>query len=170
MHYIAWVYNIPMDFGRRGGGATILFSICTTSLIIFFLEENIMVCDALAITQSSSIGELIAGCSGVFYFDSKQWNSRCSLNIVFFPGILDNLPPLPRQHSAANGRTKNYQPLGVTVHSQYVESFEGLLQRCRLQWIVKKHNFSWTPCTLFTWHEWCICENDLERFYVAGGS
>ena len=26
---------------------------------------------------------------------------------------------------------KNYQPIGVTVHSYCVESFEGLLQRCR---------------------------------------
>ena len=26
---------------------------------------------------------------------------------------------------------KNYQPIGVTVHSHCVENFEGLLQRCR---------------------------------------
>ena len=26
---------------------------------------------------------------------------------------------------------KNYQPIGVTVHSHCVESFEGLLLRCR---------------------------------------
>ena len=50
----------------------------------------------------------------------------CSLNIVFFPRILENLPPLPRQHSAAIGCTKNYQPIGVTVHSHCVENFEGL--------------------------------------------
>ena len=55
----------------------------------------------------------------------------CSLNIVFFPKIIEILPPLPRQHSAAIGCTKNYQPIGVTVHSHCVESFEGLLQRCR---------------------------------------
>ena len=59
----------------------------------------------------------------------------CSLNIVFFfPRILESLPTLPRKHSAANGCTKNYQPIGVTVHSHFVESFEvfeGLLQRCR---------------------------------------
>ena len=54
-----------------------------------------------------------------------------SLNIVFFPRILESLPPLPRQHSAAIGCTKNYQPIGVTVHSHSVKSFEGLLQRCR---------------------------------------
>ena len=50
----------------------------------------------------------------------------CSLNIVFFPRILENLPPLPRQYSAAIGCTKNYQPIGVTVHSHCVENFEGL--------------------------------------------
>ena len=48
---------------------------------------------------------------------------------MFFPRILESL--LSRQHSAAIGCTKNYQPIGVTVHSHCVESFEGLLQRCR---------------------------------------
>ena len=52
-------------------------------------------------------------------------DTGCSLNIVFFPRILESLPPLPRQHSAAIGCTKNYQPIGVTVN------FEALLQRCR---------------------------------------
>ena len=37
--------------------------------------------------------------------------------LCFFPGILENLPPLPRQHSASIGCTKNYQPIGVIVHS-----------------------------------------------------
>ena len=32
-----------------------------------------------------------------------------------------NLPPLPRQHSAAIGCTNNYHPIGVTVHSQCVD-------------------------------------------------
>ena len=50
---------------------------------------------------------------------------------VFFPRILESLPPLPRQHSAAIGCTKNYQPIGMTVDLHSVESFEGLLQRCR---------------------------------------
>ena len=58
-------------------------------------------------------------------------HTGCSLNIAFFPRILESLPPLPRQHSAAIGCTKNCQPIGVTVHSHCVESFEGLLQRCR---------------------------------------
>ena len=48
----------------------------------------------------------------------------CSLNIVFFPRIFESLPPLPRQHhSAVIGCTKNYQPIGVTIHSHCVESF-----------------------------------------------
>ena len=51
--------------------------------------------------------------------------------MCFFPRILESLPPLPRQHSAAIGCTKNYQPIGVSVHSHCVESFEGLLQQCR---------------------------------------
>ena len=48
----------------------------------------------------------------------------CSLNIVFFPRILESLPPLPRQHSAAIGCTKNVQPIGGTVHSHCVENCE----------------------------------------------
>ena len=32
---------------------------------------------------------------------------------------------------AVIGCTKNHQPIEVTVHSHCVESFEGLLQRCR---------------------------------------
>ena len=51
--------------------------------------------------------------------------------MCFFPRILESLPPLPRQHSADIGCTKNYQPIGVTIHSHCVESFEGLLQLCR---------------------------------------
>merc|ERR1711946_60443 len=49
----------------------------------------------------------------------------------FFSRILESLPPLPRQHSSSIGCKKNYQPIGLTVHSHCVESFEGLLQRCR---------------------------------------
>ena len=45
-----------------------------------------------------------------------------------FLSILESLSPLPRQHSAAIGCTKNYQPIGVTVHSHCVESIENLLQ------------------------------------------
>ena len=47
----------------------------------------------------------------------------------FFPRIRESLLPLPRQHSAAIVCTKNYQSIGVTVHSHFVENFEGLLQR-----------------------------------------
>ena len=51
--------------------------------------------------------------------------------LCFFARNLESLPPRPRQHSAAIGCTKNYQPIRVTVHSHCTESFEGLLQRCR---------------------------------------
>ena len=61
----------------------------------------------------------------------RNFHTGCSLNIVFCPSILEILPPLPRQLSAAIGCTKNYQPIGVTVHSHCLKSFEGLLQRCR---------------------------------------
>ena len=43
----------------------------------------------------------------------RKRDTGCSLKIVFFPRILESLPPLPRQHSAAIGCTKNYQPIGV---------------------------------------------------------
>ena len=62
---------------------------------------------------------------------SPQSYTGCSLNIVLFPEILEILPPPPRQHSAAIGCTKNYQPIELTIHSHCVEIFEGLLQRCR---------------------------------------
>ena len=51
----------------------------------------------------------------------------CLLDIAFFPRILQSLPPLP----IYIGCTKNYQPIGLTVHSHCIESFEGLLQQCR---------------------------------------
>ena len=63
-----------------------------------------------------------------------------------FPRILESLPPLPRQHKAAIGCTKNYQPEGVTVNSHCVEralkvSYSdvgegGVAVNC------EKHNFS----------------------------
>ena len=59
------------------------------------------------------------------------------------------MPTLPRQHLAANCCTKNHLPIGVTVHSQCVETFEGLLRRCMrgrgCSELCKKQNFSWTP-------------------------
>ena len=70
---------------------------------------------------------------------------------VFLPRILESLPPLPRQHSVAIGCSKNYQPKGVTMYTRiavralkvsYSDACEGGV----LQWNVKKHNFSWTPC------------------------
>ena len=38
--------------------------------------------------------------------------------------ILESLPPLPRQHSAAIGCTKNNQPIGVTIHARCVETLK----------------------------------------------
>ena len=52
--------------------------------------------------------------------------------IVFYPKNSRKFATaFPRQHSAALVCIKNYQPIGVTVHSHCVESFEDLLQRCR---------------------------------------
>ena len=57
-------------------------------------------------------------------------NTGCSVEIVLFPRIFIILPPLPRQHWATIGCTNIGQhPIGVTVHSHCVESFEKLLQR-----------------------------------------
>ena len=50
----------------------------------------------------------------------NTWNFRYRMFIkycVFFPRILESLPPLPCcQYSAVIGCTKNYQPIGVAVH------------------------------------------------------
>ena len=74
------------------------------------------------------------------------FSTGSSLNIVFFPRILKSLPPLPVQHSAAIGCTKNYQPIGVysrialkALKVSYSDAGEGGVA-------VKKHNNSWTPC------------------------
>ena len=45
--------------------------------------------------------------------------------MCFFPRIIESLLPLPRQHSAAIGCTKNHQPIGVTVHLPCFESDVG---------------------------------------------
>ena len=68
----------------------------------------------------------------VSWFDFSYFSYRVFIKYcVFFPRILEILPPLPRQlllSSAAIGCTKNYQPIGVTVYTHCVEGFEGLLQ------------------------------------------
>ena len=65
---------------------------------------------------------------------------------VFFSRILESLPTLPRQHSTSIGCKKNYQPIGLTVHSHCVQSFENLLQRYVGEGGIavncEKHNFS----------------------------
>ena len=57
------------------------------------------------------------------------------IKYCYFLRILESLRPFPRQHSAAIGCTKNYQPIGVTVLSHCVDSFEGLLQRCPAMYV-----------------------------------
>ena len=66
---------------------------------------------------------------------------------VFFSRILESLPPLPRQHSAAIGCTNHYQPIGVTVNSHCVESLK--LSYSNLgegDAVNGETKFSWTPC------------------------
>ena len=82
----------------------------------------------------------------------------------FFPRTFQSLPPLPRQHSAVIGCSKNYQP----IRSHCVESYEGLLQRwseggvavnCeKTQFFLNTLYFPWEPprcfyieskCTIF---------------------
>ena len=68
------------------------------------------------------------------------------LIIVFFPRILESLPPFPRQHSAAIGCTKSYQPIGVTVlHSHSVESFEDVGEGRGCSDLLKNTNFPEHP-------------------------
>ena len=45
--------------------------------------------------------------------------------VGLFPRILESLPPLPRQHSASIGCTKNYQPIGGALKVSYSDVGEG---------------------------------------------
>ena len=58
----------------------------------------------------------------------------------FFRRILKSLPPLPRQHWAAIGRSKNCQSKGLTVHSNRVEKMKTSLAAIfrRGIWMKKK--------------------------------
>ena len=59
------------------------------------------------------------------YICNRIIHTGSSLNIVFFfPRILESLSTPPRQHSAAIGCTKNYQPIGVAVHSHCVRALK----------------------------------------------
>ena len=74
-------------------------------------------------------------------------DTGCSLNIVFFPKNCRKFATPPSSALCCYWLYKNCQPIGVTVHSHCVESFEGLLQRCRRgrgcsELWKKKHNFS----------------------------
>ena len=91
------------------------------------------------VTELRWLGERtqLLGRAGVVY-ETKPDNDKSNFEAenrrplpYLLPRILESLPPFPRQHSSAIGCTKNYQPIGVTVHSLCVESIEGLLQRCR---------------------------------------
>ena len=46
----------------------------------------------------------------------------CLLNMCVF--FLESLQPVPREHWAAIGCTKNYQPIGVTVHSHVLRALK----------------------------------------------
>ena len=70
------------------------------------------------------------------------------LNIVFFfQSILESFQPLPHQDSAAIGCTKNYQPIGVTVHSLSEVGEGGVAVNCE-----KTHFFLntlyWRRCNI----------------------
>ena len=94
-------------------------SVCTWSRNSFTLY---LVLELISMSLNPSISKLKI--FGLLYRTRKK-NTGCSLKTVSFPRILESLPPLPRQHSAAIGCMKNYQPIGVTVHSYCVESFVG---------------------------------------------
>ena len=57
------------------------------------------------------IDEELQGVHYILWFFFQEYSKVC------------HLPPR-QQHSAAIGYTKNYQPIGVTVHSHCVEGFE----------------------------------------------
>ena len=84
----------------------------------------------IILTRAHIISALIISKNMIFW-NSKIITYRVFIKYCVFLRVLESLPALPRQHSAAIGCTKNYQPIGVTVHSHCVESFEGLLQRGR---------------------------------------
>ena len=72
----------------------------------------------------------------------------CSGKIVFFLKNFHNFATSPSP--AAIGCTEIGQigpPKLVTVHSRCVESLQRYVWMDGLQWIMNKHNFSWTPCT-----------------------
>ena len=65
---------------------------------------------------------------GTLKRSSSIFQAKKSQDSFAFQEFSKSLPSLPRQHSATIGCTKNYPPIGVTVHSRCVDSFEGLLQ------------------------------------------
>ena len=81
----------------------------------------------------------------------KQNNSALKYRVfikycVFYPRILESLPPLPRQHSAAIVCTKkipaNRNDCSLALRRELWRSLIAMKAREGLQWIVKKTNFS----------------------------
>lgn len=86
-----------------------------------------------------------------------------------------------RKHWAAIGQIG--APIGVTVHSLYVESFENILQRYIGEgWVAmdKEKQFFWTPCILYVlpinqYHPVYICQllyllDNVATGCIRGGS
>ena len=65
---------------------------------------------------------MLLGCSGTWH--------HCHMSFILWIQcvhlILESLPPLPRQHSAAIGCTKKLPANRSDLHSHCVESFDGL--------------------------------------------
>ena len=77
----------------------------------------------------------------------------CSINIVFFFQEFLKVCHLSLA-STAIGCTKmpvNRSDCTLALRWKPWRSLTAMHARNRLQWIVKKHNFSWTPCTSFHW-------------------
>ena len=85
------------------------------------------------------------------HFVLKQiFHRKVRKNCFFFFSILLHLA------MKLIGRSENVQPIGVTVHTcmalitlKFSCSYVGKNEN-ELQWIGKKHNFSWPPCILKT--------------------
>ena len=58
-----------------------------------------------------------------------SYATGCSLNSVFFSKNSRKFATSPSPALGCYWLYKNYQPIGMTVHSHCVESFEGVLQR-----------------------------------------
>ena len=64
------------------------------------------------------------------HLQQTTFNRTEGLYVICYKNYRKFVPP-PSPALGCYWLYKNYQPIGVTVHSHCVESFEGLLQRCR---------------------------------------